>query len=158
GITALAVLAVLASGVAGSAAVVYGWPRRLVGPGAVFTESRLALQFNRRPEWRASFQLAAAAVRASGAHRIGLVQDGNSWEYPWWVLLRGDTIVTLQTLVPDKLPAAKATSVDAIVCDAPVATCRYYTPRGWQLHLGPYSIGYALPPGRDPVRATRTGS
>ncbi|MEN3304746.1 MAG: hypothetical protein V7603_948 [Micromonosporaceae bacterium] len=148
--TGLAAAMLAASGVAGWLAVGVGWPRRLVGTNSLFTESRMQARFNRRPEWLASYERAAAAVRASGAHRVGLVQEGNSWEYPWWVLLRGDTIVALQTLVPS-LPAAKGNSVDAIVCAAPAAVCRYYLPRGWQLHMEPYQIGYALPPGRLPA-------
>jgi hypothetical protein len=148
GAAGLAAAALLAAGTLGWLAVGYGWPRRLVGPGAVFTQSRMQAQFNRRPEWLASYERAAAAVRASGATRIGLVQEGNSWEYPWWVLLPGRTIVSMQTLVP-ALPGAKANSVQAIVCAAPAGTCRYYMPHDWHLHMGQYNIGYALPPGSD---------
>jgi hypothetical protein len=150
GIAALAVAALLTSGCAAWITVGYGWPRRLVGPNSLFTQSRLEDRFNQRPDWRVGFEQAAAAVRASGARRVGLIQEYNSWEYPWWVLLRGDTIVALQTLVPS-LPAAKAASVDAIVCTAPVGVCKYYTPRNWRLHMEPGDIGYALPPGRSPA-------
>ncbi len=138
----LATLALLAGGVGGCLAVGYGWPRRLVGTGSVFTESRMEARFQRRPSWRADYEWAAGAVRAAGAHRIGLVQGEDTWEYPWWVLLRGDDIVSLQSLQAD-LPAAKPDSVDAIVCVAPVGVCQYYLPKGWQLHMHG-DIGYAV--------------
>jgi hypothetical protein len=127
----------------------YGWPRRLVGGGSVFAESRMDARFNRRPAWRVPYEDAAAAVRASGAHRVGLVQGEDSWEYPWWVLLRGDDIVPLQSLVPT-LKAARPGSVDAIICTVPRPICRYYTPKGWTLHYdpNPADVGYSLPPGR----------
>jgi hypothetical protein len=138
----LATLALTAGGVGGYLAVGYGWPRRLVGGASIFAESRMEARFQRRPEWRASYEWAAAAVRASGARRVGLVQGEDTWEYPWWVLLPGADIVSLQSLQPD-LPPARPDSVDAIVCAATPAICAYYTPKGWQLHMRG-DIGYAI--------------
>jgi hypothetical protein len=143
----VAVAALVVSGGAGWLAVGYGWPRRLVGTGSIFTESTMQARFQRRPQWRADYEWAAAAVRASGAHRIGLVQGENTWEYPWWVLLRGDDIIGLQTLETNLKPPP-ASSMDAILCVSPLGTCAYYVPKGWQIHLRSDDIGYALPPGK----------
>ena len=143
----LAALAVFASGCAGWLAVGYGWPRRLVGAHSVFTETALQSRFQRRPEWQADYEWAAAAVRASGARRVGLVQSDDTWEYPWWVLLPGRDIVAMQSVLPG-LPPARPNQVDALVCQAPADTCASFAPPGWQVHVrGATSIGYALPPG-----------
>ncbi len=139
----LATLALVAGGVGGWLAVGYGWPRRLVGPGAVFTESRLDARFQRRPEWRADYAWAAAAVRASGAHRVGIVEGFDDWEYPWWVLLPGDDLVGLQSLAPG-VPPTKPSTVDAIVCVSSERLCSVYAPPGWTVRMRD-GIGYALP-------------
>jgi 4-amino-4-deoxy-L-arabinose transferase-like glycosyltransferase len=137
--------AVLAAGVlAGGFAVSYGWPRRLVGHGSVFTTSDLDERFVRRPEWQADYVWAADAVRASGAKRVGLLQGYNTWEYPWWVLLRGDTLVSMQSLQPD-LPAPHYAEVDAVVCVDPPKPCDFYVPKTWQLHQQG-TVSYALRP------------
>ncbi len=146
-VAALAALAVLASGCAGWLAVGYGWPRRLVGAHSVFTETDLQARFQRRPEWQADYEWAAAAVRASGARRVGIVQSEDTWEYPWWVLLRGREIVAMQSVLPGLAPA-RPSQVDALVCQAPADVCGSFAPPGWQVHVhGATSIGYALPPG-----------
>ncbi|GAA0714900.1 hypothetical protein Drose_02125 [Dactylosporangium roseum] len=123
--------AVLAAGtLAGGFAVAYGWPRRLVGHGSVFTSSELDQRFIRRPEWQADYVWAADAVKAAGARRVGLLQGYNTWEYPWWVLLSGRTIVSLQSLQPD-LPAAALDDVDAVLCVSPPKPCEIYIPPTW---------------------------
>jgi hypothetical protein len=143
---AWAVVAALAvSGCAAWLSVGYGWPRRLVGTGSVFTVSGMPARFQRRPQWRAEYEWAAAAVRASGARRVGLVQSTDTWEYPWWLLLPGRDIEAEQSLVAD-LPAVRPDQVDALVCVETLAVCRYYVPTGWQLHMRT-TVGYALPPG-----------
>jgi hypothetical protein len=141
-----AVAALMVGGCAGWLAVGYGWPRRLVGPGSVFTVTDMQARFVRRPQWQADYEWAAAAVRASGAHRIGLVQGYDTWEYPWWVLLRGDDIVSLQSQQAGIAPARPDT-VDAIVCVSSSHLCAYYVPKGWAMRMRD-GIGYALPPGR----------
>jgi hypothetical protein len=146
----LAAIAVLASGCAGWLAVGYGWPRRLGGPHAVFAQDELASRFQRRPELLADFEWAAAAVRASGAHRVGLVQGADSWEYPWWVLLPGRDIVAMQSVLPG-LPPARPDQVDALVCDSTEQDCASFARQGWRVHVRPEGIGYALPPGKDPA-------
>ncbi|GAA1574783.1 hypothetical protein GCM10009827_115830 [Dactylosporangium maewongense] len=124
----------LAVGVAaGGFAVAYGWPRRLVGHGSIFTTSQMEQRFIREPQWQRDYEWAAAAVRASGARRVGLVQGYNTWEYPWWILLPGTEIVSLQSLQPN-LPAASNTTVDAMVCVKPIRPCEFYSSPTWQVH------------------------
>jgi hypothetical protein len=141
------VLTLAAGGVAGVAAVGYGWPRRLIGPSSIFTLDRTQARFVWRPSWQDDYEWAARAVRASGARRIGLAQGDNTWEYPWWVLLPGTDIEALQSVVPGH-PAATPARMDAILCVVPAAVCNWYAPRGWRIHLRG-QVGYVLPPDRD---------
>ncbi|NYF55910.1 hypothetical protein [Micromonospora purpureochromogenes] len=147
----LVVSMLAASALAGVLALSYGFPRRLVGAGSVFTTSEWDTRFLRRPQWAEEFRWAAAAVRASDAQRIGLVQQNDNWEYPWWLLLRDEAgrppeLVALQSVLPDRPPAAPA-SVDAIVCTGSRTACAKLVPAGWTLEFRDY-VGYALPPGR----------
>ncbi|HEY2675276.1 MAG TPA: hypothetical protein VGJ07_33520 [Rugosimonospora sp.] len=145
-VTWVAVAALAVSGCAGWLAVGYGWPRRLVGTGSVFTVGDLQARFQRRPQWRADYEWAAAAVRDSGAHRVGLVQNADTWEYPWWLLLPGRDIEAEQSLAPD-IPPVRPDQVEALVCVETPMVCGYYVPHGWRLHMRG-DIGYALPPGK----------
>ncbi|HTJ32035.1 MAG TPA: glycosyltransferase family 39 protein [Dactylosporangium sp.] len=126
----LAIGALAAGTAAGGAAVAVGWPRRLVGSGSVFTTSTMDERFIRRPEWGEDYTWAASRVRASGAERVGLLQGYNTWEYPWWILLKGDDLVSLQSLQPD-LPAPGIETVDAVVCVDPPKGCAFYIPPSW---------------------------
>ena len=155
-VAVLAAVTVLAgSALAGVLAISYGFPRRLVGAGSVLTTSDWETRFLRRPQWADEFRWAADAVRAADARRIGLVQQNDNWEYPWWLLLgdtsEGDTgegggreIVALQSVLPDRPPADPA-SVDAIVCTGTRAACTRLVPPGWRVEFRGY-VGYALPP------------
>ncbi|MDG4806792.1 glycosyltransferase family 39 protein [Micromonospora sp. WMMD1120] len=148
-LTAVAVLA--GSALAGVLALSYGFPRRLVGTGSVFTTADWDTRFLRRPQWADEFRWAAAAVQASGARRIGLVQQNDNWEYPWWLLLRrpdggSPDLVALQSVLPER-PPADPSSVDAIVCTGSRPACAKLVPAGWRLEFDGY-VGYALPPGR----------
>ncbi|MER7440350.1 hypothetical protein [Micromonospora avicenniae] len=151
-IAALAAVTVLAtSALAGLLAVSYGFPRRLVGSGSVFTTAEWDTRFLRRPQWTDEFRWAAEAVRDSGARRIGLVEQNDNWEYPWWLLLRDadgrpPELVALQSVLPER-PPVEPSSVDAIVCTGPRAACVRLVPPGWQVEYRNY-VGYALPPGR----------
>ncbi|MGK5442550.1 hypothetical protein ACSNN7_12140 [Micromonospora sp. URMC 105] len=140
-----------ASALAGVLALSYGFPRRLVGAGSVFTTAEWDTRFLRRPQWAEEFRWAAAAVRAGDARRIGLVQQNDNWEYPWWLLLRDEQgrspeLVALQSVLPERPPADPAT-MDAIVCTGSRTACRKLVPAGWTLEFRDY-VGYALPPGR----------
>ncbi|MET8525312.1 hypothetical protein [Micromonospora sp. NPDC005172] len=151
-VAAVATVVVLAtSALAGVLALSYGFPRRLVGSGSVFTTSDWDTRFLRRPEWADEFRWAATAVRDSGARRIGLVERNDDWEYPWWLLLRqpdgsSPDLVSLQSVLPERPPADPA-SVDAIVCTGSQPACAKLVPAGWRLEFRDY-VGYALPPGR----------
>jgi hypothetical protein len=147
-VAALAVVAVLTtSALAGALAVSYGFPRRLVGTGSSITSDSWETRFIRRPQWGPEFRWAAASVDASGARRVGLVQQNDNWEYPWWLLL-GDRheIVALQSVLPQRAPADPR-SVDAIVCTGDRSACAALVPRGWRMEFRDY-VGYALPPAR----------
>ncbi|MGI5524544.1 glycosyltransferase family 39 protein [Micromonospora sp. CA-259024] len=151
-VATLAAVTVLATAaLAGMLALSYGFPRRLVGAGSVFTTSDWDTRFLRRPQWADEFRWAAAAVRDSGARRIGLVQQNDNWEYPWWLLLRqpdgrSPELVALQSVLPER-PPADPSSVDAIVCTGSQPACAKLVPAGWRLEFRGY-VGYALPPGR----------
>ncbi|WP_433265237.1 glycosyltransferase family 39 protein [Micromonospora vinacea] len=149
--TVAAVTVLATSALAGVLALSYGFPRRLVGGGSVFTTSDWDTRFLRRPQWADEFRWAATAVQNSGARRIGLVQQNDNWEYPWWLLLRqpdggSPDLVALQSVLPDR-PPADPSSVDAIVCTGSKAACAKLVPAGWRLEFRGY-VGYALPPGR----------
>ncbi|WBB65891.1 hypothetical protein [Micromonospora sp. WMMD812] len=151
-LAALAAVTVLAtSALAGVLAVSYGFPRRLVGAGSVFATSEWDTRFLRRPQWADEFRWAADAVRDSGARRIGLVEQNDNWEYPWWLLLRDAAgrppeLVALQSVLPER-PPADPSSVDAIVCTGSRPACTKLVPAGWRVEYRGY-VGYALPPGR----------
>lgn len=149
--TVAAVTVLATSALAGVLALSYGFPRRLVGAGSVFTTSDWDTRFLRRPQWADEFRWAASSVRDSGARRIGLVQQNDNWEYPWWLLLRqpdggSPELVALQSVLPERPPADPA-SVDAIVCTGSEPACAKLVPAGWRLEFRDY-VGYALPPGR----------
>ncbi|MEU4772830.1 hypothetical protein [Micromonospora sp. NPDC023644] len=146
----LAVSVLATCALAGVLAVSYGFPRRLVGAGSVFTTAEWETRFLRRPQWAEEFRWAADAVRATGARRIGLVQQNDNWEYPWWLLLRDadgrpPELVALQSVLPGRPPADPA-SVDAVVCTGSRPACAALAPAGWLVQFRGY-VGYALPPG-----------
>ena len=142
------VVTLLVAALSATLAIGYGFPRRLVGEGSVFTTDDLDTRFLRRPLWRDDFVAVSEAIAASGARRIGIVQQNDNWEYPWWVLLRGREFVALQSVFPERPPAGPG-SVDAIVCTGKMKVCRRYVPAGWTLVTHGYAA-YALPPGRRP--------
>jgi 4-amino-4-deoxy-L-arabinose transferase-like glycosyltransferase len=84
------------------------------------------------------------AGRASGARRVGLLQGYNTWEYPWWILLPGRELVSLQSLQPD-LPAVPIDAVDAVVCADPPNGCAFYIPSEWSPQTNG-SVTYAIRP------------
>jgi hypothetical protein len=140
----VAVVTLVACGCAGWLSVGYGWPRRLVGHGSVFSESRLEQRFNRRPQWMADYVWAAGAVRAAGAHTVGLVEDGDTWEYPWWVLLPGTDLEPLQSNIPG-YSGAPAARMDAVLCVGDEPACARYVPSGWQWQAHGI-VRFGLPP------------
>ncbi|MEV2237885.1 hypothetical protein [Micromonospora sp. NPDC049891] len=144
----LAVTVLATCALAGVLSVSYGFPRRLVGTGSVFTTSDWESRFVRRPQWAEEYRWAADAVRAADARRIGLSQRNDDWEYPWWLLLRDadggqPDLLALQSVLDDRPPADPA-SVDAILCVGSRKLCTDLLPAGWRLEFRSY-VGYALP-------------
>ncbi|MFI7077596.1 hypothetical protein ACIBO1_09925 [Micromonospora sp. NPDC049903] len=147
----LAVTVLATCALAGVLAVSYGFPRRLVGEGSVFTTSDWESRFLRRPQWAQEYRWAADAVRAADARRIGLSQRNDDWEYPWWLLLRdadggSPELLALQSVL-DHRPAADPAEMDAIVCTGSRRLCADLVPPGWRFEFRDY-VGYALPTDR----------
>jgi hypothetical protein len=63
--------------------------RPLVGPRSVFAVSREEQYFANQRALLEPFLTAREALRATGCTRLGLLAEGNDWEYPLWVLTRG---------------------------------------------------------------------
>jgi hypothetical protein len=143
-----ALVVVLAvGGVAGGLSALYGRPRRLVGSDSVFVLDRWHARFVMRPAWADEYAEVGAVVRASGARRIGIVQGNDTWEYPWWLLLRGRQLVAMHSMLPHHQPVHHR--IDAIVCAGLEQTCRDSAPPGWQVRM--YGeVGWALPPALVP--------
>jgi hypothetical protein len=123
------IVALAAGALAGTLAVGYGFPRRLVGSGSVLTTGDWETRFLRRPQWLDQYRWAADAVAQTGGRRVGLVQRNDDWEYPWWLLLAGHQIVPLQSVLPHH-PPARPDTVDAVVCTGDANLCRRYLPEG----------------------------
>jgi hypothetical protein len=111
--------------------VAVGQPRPLVGKYSVFTTDEWAQRFARNRSRQPLYEAAADRLRASGAHRIGVVVRGDQWEYPFWVMLPGRDFVALESLVPGHPPVRPA-EVDAIVCVSPDWLCRSIVPQDWK--------------------------
>ncbi|WP_341718144.1 hypothetical protein QQG74_30970 [Micromonospora sp. FIMYZ51] len=147
----LAVTVLATCALAGVLAVSYGFPRRLVGAGSVFTTAEWEQRFLRRPQWAEEYRWAADAVRAADAQRIGLSQRNDDWEYPWWLLLRDadgrpPELFALQSVLDDRPPADPA-ALDAIVCVNSRRLCADLVPPGWRFEFRDH-VGYALPADR----------
>jgi hypothetical protein len=130
---------------AGTLAAAYGYPRRLVGADSALLRDDLSARFAVRPEWLGSYRRAAAAVNASGARRVGLVTANDAWDYPWYYLLNGRDLRSLQSPEPAKLPPASSTQIDAMVCAGTPWFCLQFVPTGWSYTQDGY-IGYSFPP------------
>ncbi|HEX8628937.1 MAG TPA: hypothetical protein VF755_12285, partial [Catenuloplanes sp.] len=115
-----------------------------VGTGSTLTTGDWETRFLRRPQWAEEFRWAAGQASGVGARRVGLVQQNDNWEYPWWLLLRPREIVALQSVLPERRPADPAT-VDAIVCTGDRAVCQRIVPDDWTLTWNGY-VGFAAPP------------
>jgi 4-amino-4-deoxy-L-arabinose transferase-like glycosyltransferase len=140
--------ALVVGGAAGALSVLYGWPRRLVGADSALVLDDWRARFVMRPTWAGQYAEVGAVVRASGAQRIGIVQQNDTWEYPWWLLFRGRELVAMQSMLPHHPPQSDR-QPDAIVCAGSEQACREWVPGGWQVRM--YGeVGWALPPERVP--------
>ncbi|GIJ46835.1 hypothetical protein Val02_37210 [Virgisporangium aliadipatigenens] len=126
----VAAVVIALGGVAGWGSAVYGWPRRLVGAESVFVLDRWHSLFVVREDWADDYRLVGQAVRDSGARRIGIVQNNDAYEYPWWLVLDGRELVSMQSQLP-KRPPADPSTVDAVVCASTAEVCGWYAPNGW---------------------------
>ncbi|HTJ37389.1 MAG TPA: hypothetical protein VL738_29525 [Dactylosporangium sp.] len=142
---ALVVLALVAGTVHGYAAVVYGQPRRLVGQASVFTLDDWQERFVRMPDQAAGYRTAIDQVRASGADRVGLVLQGDLWEYPLQLELRDKHLVELYSEVAG-LPAGDVHSVDAVICVSSPERCRAVVPADWTYTRIDDYVTTAFPP------------
>ncbi|GGM39337.1 hypothetical protein ACFFX1_31020 [Dactylosporangium sucinum] len=128
-----------------AAAVLLGQPRRLIGHGSVFTVDDWQERFARLPGQAASYRSAIDEVRAAGARRVGLVIEGDFWEYPIQIELPDTELVSVQSDVPTA-PAASVTSVDAVICVSSAELCRRVVPADWRYRqIDPYVVT-AFPP------------
>jgi hypothetical protein len=138
-------------GVAGALSALYGWPRRLVGSQSALVLDDWRGRFVTRPAWADQYTEVAAVVRDSGAQYIGIVQENDTWEYPWWLLLRGRELVAMHSMLPHHPP--NYPRLDAIVCAGSEQTCRDTVPSGWRMRM--YGeVGWALPPDRVPPQGS----
>ncbi|MGI5246561.1 hypothetical protein [Dactylosporangium sp. CA-139066] len=128
---ALVALALAAGTAHGYAAVLYGQPRRLLGQGSVFTLDDWQERFVRQPDHAGAYRTAIDQVRASGAPRVGLVLQGDLWEYPLQYELRDRKLVELYSEV-DSQPAGHADDVDAVICVSSPERCQSVVPENWQ--------------------------
>ncbi|MCW2641394.1 MAG: hypothetical protein JWP76_3700 [Dactylosporangium sp.] len=137
----------MVGGVAGALSVLYGWPRRLVGSQSVLVLDNWHGRFVSRPAWADQYSEVATVIRDSGAQYIGIVQENDTWEYPWWLLLRGRHLLAMHSMLPHHPPVYPR--IDAVVCAGPEQTCRDSVPPGWQVRM--YGeVGWALPPALVP--------
>ncbi|GAA0738003.1 hypothetical protein Drose_01260 [Dactylosporangium roseum] len=127
--------------------VLLGQPRRLIGQGSVFTLDDWQERFVRMPDQAVSYRTAIDDVRASGARRVGMVMEGDLWEYPFQITLTEVELVSLESGVPTR-PAPSVSSVDAVICVAPVDVCGRVVPADWRLHQIDPIVATAFPPGR----------
>ncbi|MEV0130431.1 hypothetical protein AB0H83_18460 [Dactylosporangium sp. NPDC050688] len=143
---AIAMVVVLAAAFAsGGVAVAYGQPRRLVGQNSVFALSDWQERFVRLPEQAVPYQRAIDDIRASGVRRVGLVMDGDLWEYPLQISLPDVELVAVESVIPTA-PAAPISSVQAIVCAAAVDRCTRAVPSTWQVQRYSEIVAVAFPP------------
>jgi hypothetical protein len=137
---------VLVAGFAGAyGSVLLGRPRRLIGHDSVFTLTEWQQRFARQPGRLRIYQAVADRVTARGAQRIGLVVQGDQWEYPFWLMLPGRHFETLESLVPGR-PPAQVRDVDAVICVSPPAACHSHVPDGWHYEQVDDLVAVALRP------------
>jgi len=68
-------------------ALFYNETRPLLGARSILTVPRLEQYFRNKPDHQAPYTYAAALVQDKGCAEIGLWLEGNTYEYPLWILL-----------------------------------------------------------------------
>ncbi|MET7420336.1 hypothetical protein [Dactylosporangium sp. NPDC005555] len=143
--TATAMVLVMAAAfAAGGVSVVYGQPRRLIGQGSVFTLTDWEERFARLPEQAVPYQQAIDEIRASGVRRVGLVMDGDLWEYQFQISLPDVELVAVESVIPTA-PPAPVSSVQAIICAATVERCTKMVPPTWRVQRYSAFVAVAFP-------------
>ncbi|MFF5230598.1 hypothetical protein [Dactylosporangium sp. NPDC000521] len=143
--TAAALVVVMAAAFAsGGISVAYGQPRRLVGQGSVFTLTDWQERFVRMPAQAVPYQRAIDAIKASGARRVGVVMDGDLWEYPLQISLPDVELVAVQSVIPSA-PPAPVSSVQAIVCVSGAEICASVVPPAWKTQRFSELVAVAFP-------------
>lgn len=137
-------LALVAAFVSGGVAVAYGHPRRLIGQGSVFTLSDWQERFVRMPDQAVPYQQAIDAIRASGARRVGVVMDGDLWEYQFQISLPDVELVAVESEIPTA-PPAPISSVQALICVATVKRCTDVVPPAWRVERFSSVVAVAFP-------------
>jgi len=66
----------------------YNETRPLIGANNIFAVPRLEQYFRNRPDLQTPYRHAATLVQDKRCAEIGLWLEGDSWEYPLWVLLQ----------------------------------------------------------------------
>jgi hypothetical protein len=139
------IVAMVAAFATGGIAVAYGQPRRLIGQGSVFTLSDWQERFVRMPEQAVPYQQAIDAIRASGVRRVGMVMQGDLWEYQFQISLPDVELVAIESVVPTA-PPAPVSSVQAIICAASVEHCTQMVPPTWRVQRYSDLVAVAFPP------------
>ncbi|GAB4408693.1 MAG: hypothetical protein Kow00123_21840 [Anaerolineales bacterium] len=62
--------------------------RPLAGQGSILRASRINVYFYNRPNLRQQYLDTADFLREQQCSQVGLIGDGDTWEYPLWVVLR----------------------------------------------------------------------
>ncbi|WP_327006979.1 hypothetical protein OHA72_06675 [Dactylosporangium sp. NBC_01737] len=138
------VVAMVAAFATGGIAVAYGQPRRLVGQGSVFTLSDWEERFVRLPDQAVPYQQAIDTIRASGVRRVGLVMDGDLWEYQFQISLPDVELVAVESVIPTA-PAPPVSSVQALICAAMVERCTQMVPPTWRVQRFSAFVAVAFP-------------
>ena len=138
------VVAMVAAFASGGVAVAYGQPRRLVGQGSVFTLSDWEERFARLPDQAVPYQQTIDVIRASGVRRVGLVMEGDLWEYQFQISLPDVELVAVESVIPTA-PPAPVSSVQALICVATVEHCALIVPATWRVQRFSAVVAVAFP-------------
>jgi hypothetical protein len=142
---AFAVTALALTLITATMAVTVGYPRGLAGRGSVFVGDTLEKHLVRRSVLEADYRWVAGRIGATDARRIGIIQWGNDYEYPWYGLLPDREFVNLISVIEGH-PAPKPQTVDAWICTTEKWQCDLLIPAGWRYEYRQYA-GFAVPQG-----------
>jgi 4-amino-4-deoxy-L-arabinose transferase-like glycosyltransferase len=122
--------------------VVHNKSRPLTGRRNIFNTSRIDLYFSNRMELRDPYIEATDFIRSQKCSRIGLLRLPNDWEYPLWVLLRGNNNIGMH--ITNVGVANNSAAKYESGCSDPFAVCAIIS--------GPYK------PNKEAAAAIKAGS